>query len=75
MQRQQLGGWFRQDASVETNNSTPMANNVNSLVESVILNYMALQGKEGQFETLFPKHSLGNATLRDSMTAFGQIVA
>lgn len=70
--RQQLG-WFRPDASVETNNSTPMANDVNSLVEAVVLNYMALHGEEGQFENIFPGHSLGSSLKRDSVTAFGNI--
>lgn len=72
MKHQQLG-WFRSDASVETTNSTAMANNVNSLVESVVLNYMALHGEEGNFETLFPNHGLGNVAKRDSVTAFGKI--
>ena len=72
MKHQQLG-WFRTDASVETNNSTPMANNVNSLVESVILNYMALHGEEGNFESKFSKHSLGGLTQRNSVTAFQKL--
>ena len=72
MQHQQLG-WYRPGASVETNNSTAMANDVNSLVEAVILNYMALHGEEGQFENIFKKHSLGSSIKRDSYTAFGNI--
>jgi hypothetical protein len=66
-------GHFRADASVETA-STPAANNVNLLVETLVLNYMALHGEAGMFETLFPNHGLGNATLRDSLTAFEPIV-
>ena len=71
-QHQQIG-WFRNDGSVETA-STPAANNVNLLVETVILNYMALHGEEGQFASLFPMHGLGDAALRDSLTAFEAIV-
>ena len=41
-QHQQLG-WMRSDASVETA-SSPAANNVNLLVETVVLNYIALHG-------------------------------
>ena len=67
-------GWFRPDASVETG-STPAANNVNLLVETVILNYMALHGEQGQFAAKFPGHGLGNATLMDSLTAFNPIVS
>lgn len=66
-------GWFRPDGSVETA-STPAANNVNLLAETVILNYMALHGEQGNFATLFPGHGLGSPTLRDSLTAFAPIV-
>ena len=72
MKHQQLG-WFRADASVETTNSTVMANNVNLLVESVVLNYMALHGDENNFEATFPNHGLGDSTKRASVTAFGKI--
>jgi hypothetical protein len=70
--RQQLG-WFRPDGSVETA-GTPAAGNVNLLVETVLLNYLALHGEQGQFASLFPGHGLGNAQLRDSLTAFAPIV-
>ncbi len=66
-------GFMRSDASVETA-SSPAANNVNLLVETVILNYMALHGQQGQFSTLFPSHGLGNAALLDNLTAFEPIV-
>jgi len=39
---------------------TPAANNVNLLVETVLLNYMALHGEQGQFATVFPNHGLGS---------------
>jgi hypothetical protein len=70
---QQLG-WFRADASVETS-ATPAANQVNLLVETVILNYMALHGEQASFASLFPNHGLGNAALMDSLTAFNSIVS
>ncbi len=70
---QQLGH-FRSDGSVETN-ATPAANQVNLLVETVVLNYMALHGEQANFANLFPNHGLGNAALRDRMTAFNAIVA
>ena len=66
-------GYMRSDASVETA-SSPAANNVNLLVETVILNYLALHGQQGQFSTLFPNHGLGNAVLLDNLTAFEPIV-
>ncbi len=67
-------GYFRADASVETA-SSPAANNVNLLVETVILNYMALHGEQANFATLFPGHGLGSSTLMDSLTAFNPIVS
>jgi hypothetical protein len=45
--------------------SSPVANAVNLLVEAVLLNYMALHGEEGQFQTRFPSSGLGAA--RDSL--------
>jgi hypothetical protein len=71
-QHQQIG-WFRKDGSVETA-GTPAANNVNLLVETVILNYMALHGEQGQFGTKFPGNGLGSVTLQDSLIAFNPIV-
>lgn len=72
-QHQQLG-WFRPDASVETT-ATPAANNVNLLVETVILNYMALHGETGNFTTVFSEQGIGDNTMLDRMTAFEPIVA
>jgi hypothetical protein len=54
--------------------SSPAANAVNLLVETVILNYMALHGDQGMFEAKFPSHGLGSPASRDSITAFGKIV-
>jgi hypothetical protein len=71
-QHQQLG-WFRRDGSVETA-GTPAANNVNLLVETVILNYMALHGEQGTFGSKFPGNGLGSAALQDSLIAFNPIV-
>ncbi len=65
-------GYFRTDGSIETS-SHPGANAVNLLVETVVLNYMALHGEQGQFATLFPTQGLGSPTSRDSLVAFGKI--
>jgi hypothetical protein len=72
--RHQQIGYFRPDASVETA-SSPAANNVNLLVETVVLNYMALHGEQGQFSQKFPNHGLGSASLQDSLIAFNPIVS
>lgn len=67
-------GYVRSDASVETA-SSPAANNPNLLVETVLLNYMALHGDQENFTGLFPTHGLGNSVLQDSLTAFEPIVS
>ncbi|MGI9272014.1 MAG: hypothetical protein ACR2QT_09585 [Woeseiaceae bacterium] len=69
---QQLG-YMSSDGSVQRA-SSPAANNVNLLVNTVLLNYMALHGEQAQFANIFPGHGLGNSTLQDSMTAFEPIV-
>jgi hypothetical protein len=55
--------------------ATPMANNVNLLVNAVVLNYMALHGEEGLFENAIPNHGLGAPTARDGLIAFEQVVS
>ncbi|MES2661769.1 MAG: hypothetical protein V4629_00545 [Pseudomonadota bacterium] len=71
-QHQQIG-YMRADASVETG-SSPAANNVNLLVETVVLNYMALHGEQANFPALFPNQGLGNSTIIDRLTAFQSII-
>ena len=66
-------GYMRPDGSVETA-ATPAAGNVNLLAETIVLNYMALHGENGDFSTVFGGN-LGNATLQDSLTAFEPIVS
>ena len=66
-------GYMSSDGSVQRA-SSPAANNVNLLVNTVLLNYMALHGEQGEFANVFPNHGLGNTTLRDSLTAFEPIV-
>ena len=68
---QQLG-YMDAGGSVQRG-ATPAANNVNLLVNTVLLNYMALHGEQGQFENVFPNHGLGNVAMRDSLTAFTPI--
>jgi hypothetical protein len=68
-------GYFRADGSVETA-GFPGANAVNLLVETVVLNYMALHGEAGKFTDpdKFPSQGLGGPELRDSLTAFAPIL-
>jgi hypothetical protein len=50
--RHQQIGYFSAGGDVVTS-SSPAANNVNLLVQTVILNYMALHGQQGDFPRLF----------------------
>ncbi len=64
-------GSYTSDGSVNTA-SSPAANAVNLLVNTVILNYMALHGQQGNFASTIANNGLG--TNVDSLIAFDQIV-
>ena len=66
-------GYFSSDGSV-VGTSSPVANNVTSLVQAVILNYMGLSGTDNLFTSLFPMQALGSAATLASLTAFAPIV-
>ena len=66
-------GYMSADGAVQRA-ATPAANNVPLLVNTVLLNYMALHGEQGLFGQVFPNHGLGNAAMQDSLTAFTPIV-
>lgn len=74
--RQQQIGYMRPSGDVETA-SSPCANNVNLLVQTIMLNYMALHGEQGQFTATLEQNglfsSLGNAEMMDSLIAFEQL--
>jgi len=61
VRRNQIGSYSA--AGDVINSSSPAANAVNLLVETVILNYMALHGEEGNFQTLFPTTGLSTAQM------------
>lgn len=63
-------GRFSSDGSVVTS-SSPAANNVNLLVNTVIANYMSLNGDLAQFSSLFPGHGLGDY---EQYISFSQIL-
>ena len=63
-------GRFRASGDVETT-SSPGANSVTALVDMVLLNYMALHGKEGDFPNFF-LNSVLNSQI-SAWTAFGQL--
>jgi hypothetical protein len=71
--RRQIGSFNAQGDVVTT--SSPAANAVNLLVETVLLNYMALHGEEANFDApaFFPRHGLGATASRDALTIFEPI--
>jgi hypothetical protein len=71
--RHQQIGAFTPDGSVDAT-SSPAASSVLLLVQTVLLNYLALHGQSGQFAQLFPDQALGSSTTLDSLTAFAPIV-
>ncbi len=71
-------GHMNSDGNVVTT-SSPAANNVNLLVNTVLLNYLALHDELGgagfeNFETLFANHGLGSAASLESLLAMEPIV-
>jgi len=53
--------------------SSPGANAPNLVTQLVTLNWMALNGIDSQFATVFPTQGLGAATARTALTAFTKI--
>jgi hypothetical protein len=69
-------GYFSADGSV-VDTSSPVANNVTSLVQAVVLNYMGLMGTDGNFANVFAPYggqSLGSGSALAALTAFHPIV-
>jgi len=71
--RHQQLGVYSAGGDVMTN-SSPAANNVNLLVQTVLLNYMALHGEVGEFNRQFGT-ALGTGAALDAMIAFNPIVS
>jgi hypothetical protein len=65
-------GWFTADGSVDST-SSPAANSVMQIPEVMILNYLGLLGRAGEFGTLFPMQGLGSIAAQGALTAFGAI--
>lgn len=70
--RHQQIGYYSAGGDVVTS-SSPAANNVNLLVQTVLLNYMALHGETNLYNGLFG-NALGTGAALDGLTAFNPIV-
>lgn len=53
-------GYYDSKGSLNSR-ATAISNNVDALAQSVVLNYLALSGRAGEFEQLFPNHLLGSS--------------
>src|SRR5208282_4121183 len=66
-------GYFNPDGSQSTT-SSPAGNNVFNLVQTVVLNYMALHGSYAGFPTLYPapnvNNTLGTGSALDALVSF-----
>lgn len=69
--RHQQIGYFSPGGDVVTA-SSPAANNVNLLVQTVLLNYMALHSEIGQFQSIFGT-ALGSGAALEGLVAFEPI--
>jgi hypothetical protein len=69
-------GYFSSDGSV-VSTSSPVGNNVTSLVQAVVLNYMGLLGTDATFASLFAANGgqgLGSGSQLSALTVFNPIV-
>ncbi len=71
--RRQMG-YFRANGSLETS-ALQISDNVPSLAESVVLNYLALHGREDELDTVLPGHTLGTPAQREALIAFDRLAA
>jgi hypothetical protein len=66
-------GYFTPDGNV-VSTSSPAANSVDSLVYTLLLNYMGLSGTDGNFAATFPTQTLGAGSQLAALTVFAPIV-
>ena len=66
-------GYFTPDGNV-VSTSSPAANSVDSLVYTLLLNYMGLSGTDGAFASTFPMQTLGAGATLAGLTVFQPIV-
>ena len=66
-------GYFTADGAVDPA-SSPAANSVTQIPETMLLNYLGLIGQASQFSTFFPQQGLGSTATQQAMTAFAPII-
>ena len=65
-------GYFRDSGDVETA-ANRVADNVEVLTESIVLNYLALHDEFDQIDTVLAGHGLGTGVHIDALVAFQPI--
>jgi hypothetical protein len=73
LERRQQIGYYTGGGDVVTA-SSPVANNVNLLVQAVVLNYIALHEVAPNLAATIPGHGLGNMDSQRSLISFNPIV-
>jgi hypothetical protein len=74
VERRQQIGYYTGGGDVVTA-SSPVANNVNLLVQAVVLNYIALHEAAPNLASIIPGHGLGNTASQRSLISFNPIVS
>ncbi|MGH0033525.1 MAG: hypothetical protein ACQGVK_00715 [Myxococcota bacterium] len=65
-------GYMRPSGDVETSSSI-VADDVNLLAQAVVLNYLALHGREGDLASVLPTHGLGTPAEQDTVIALDKL--
>ncbi len=73
MRRQQVGH-FQPSGDVDRQSSI-VADDPNLLTQAVVLNYLALHGREGDLDSVLPMHGLGGSATRDPVIALDRMAA
>ncbi len=72
--RRQMGFFRTNNGAIETG-ALQISDNVDALAESVVLNYLALHGREDELDTVLPMHTLGTPAQREALIAFDRLAA
>ena len=72
--RRQIGYYRTNNGAIETG-ALPISDNVENLAESVVLNYLAIHGRENELDTVLPGHNLGTPAQREALISFDRLAA
>ncbi len=72
--RRQMGFYRIGQGSIETS-ALQISDNVDALAESVVLNFLAIHGRENELDTVLPGHTLGTPAQREALISFNKLAA